>query len=313
MKSTKSACLGATLLLAAMMVRAATAVPCPPKQPPYPPQSPRIVNPHSWPGVYNGDRPASFVTPISTEEIKLKGQPLYLCDQHFHIPVENPQCSGESPRPPCGDEQTIRDRERPALWQWIEVHTVYAAKRSNDCRGRLGLDNDLECCKEAGLPVVVRGFSALVTADNGNVTGGGNRNVPFIPPVGSPLAEWSGSNTGPDKPNEPCKEIPAQWSFLLNRALTVGRAQLHDKKPHGARGVQSDDRLSRDLALVMSLPRCRWESAGPIRNENEASSICQPACQRLGLQWNLQWYTRRNPTDPAKPSNCSCCPGSSSR
>jgi len=312
MTPTKAACLGATLLLAAVMARAEMPVPCPPKDPPYPPQSPRIVNPHAWPGVYNGHRAESFVTFISVsgEEITYKDQykdhHLSLCDQHFHIPVENEQCAAESPPPGCANERQIFDPKKPVPRQWIEVHTVYAANAdAKECRSNR-LDNDLACCKTG--PIVVRGFSAEVTAGDGNVRGGGGADKPLIPPVGRPLAEWSGSNTGPDKPPDSCKPVAAQWSFLLNRGLTVGQRQLKDKKPHGARGVQSDDRLSRDLALVGAGPPCKWVPAGEIRNDEAARAKCPGVCKAPTPRWSGQWYTTWKPTDPNQASNCSCCP-----
>jgi hypothetical protein len=250
-----SCCLAGALLLAAMMAPGAIAAPCPRQVPPFPPQSPRIVNPKPWPGVYNGQPPfrqASVITDIKPagDELTYQRERLYLCDQHYHVPVENPQ----GPQ----DERVILPGEQPHLGQWIEVHTVYAASATAEgakkCRTEFGLDNGLKCCEKAGPPIVVRGFSAKVTATAGNVQGGVNE--PLIPPVGAPLAEWSGSNTGPDKPPGSCKPVAAQWSFLLNRDLTVGKQQLMSvlPRPHGVRDVQSGDRLSNDLTLVAPAP-----------------------------------------------------------
>jgi hypothetical protein len=303
----KTGCyLAGTLLLAAMMAPGAIAAPCP--DPPFPPQSPRIVNPDPWPGVYNGKppfRPASVITdikPPAGDQITYQGKRLYLCDQHYHVPVENPQ----GPQ----DERVILPGEQPQLGQWIEVHTVYAASATAEdakkCRNELGLDNGLKCCERAGPPIVVRGFSAKVTATAGNVQGGGKE--PLISPVGAPLAEWSGSNTGPDNPPGSCKPVAAQWSFLLNRDLTVGKQQLSvfPPKPHGARDVQSDDRLSKDLTLAAALPppykdaNCRWAPTSQIWNQQEAVRECPKVCKSPSPHWDGRWFT-------VAGSTCSCC------
>jgi len=304
MTLTKTGCLGAALLLALFTARGAVADPCPGKAPPYPFQSPRFVDPDPWPGVYNANPPQrqeSVITGISADgfQIAYLGNTLVLCDQHYHVPVENPQGPA--------DERVVLAGTQPQPGQWIEVHTVYAARDSTACRARLGLDNDLVCCGEAGPPIVVRGFSARVTTGPGNVQGGGTRNIPLTPPVGAPLAEWSGSNTGPDKPLEPCKPIAAQWSFQLNRDLTVGTVQLDAfPKDHGARGVQTESRLSKDLAWVAAMRpvrmgACAWEppqpATPPIRTQAEARARCACGAPRA---WNGTWYTTAS-------SWCQCC------
>lgn len=301
-------CLGAALLLAAMTAPAAIADPCPQRTPPYPPQSPRFVDPDPWPGVYNGTpnvrSDSAFVSQIKGpkgDEILDAGQHLYLCDQHYHVPVENPQGPA--------DERVILPGVQPQPGQWIEVHTVYAANDdAPSCRRSRGLDNDLTCCEKQ--PVVVRGFSAKVTATAGNVQGGGT--APLIPPVGDPLAEWSGSNTGPDKRDEPCKPTAAQWSFQLNRDLTVGKGQLavFGSKVHGARGVQTESRLSKDLTLVAAVKpppppykdaTCAWTASQMIWTRQEAVAKCPTACKTPSPRWDGRWY------NTTAASKCSCC------
>jgi hypothetical protein len=221
MRLTKATCLVGALLLAAMAARGARPLSvCSPAG--SPPQSPRNVDPNSAP--YDGRSSTSVVSEISSQadwivykpRPDVRGQRLWRCDQHYHVPIETPQGC-----PPQGD--------------WVEVHTVYAAVVSrHDC-----LDENLTCCLLG--PFVVRGFSAKVTS-GGNVP-------PIIPPTGRPLAEWSGSNTGPDQDPNICKPVAAQWSFRLGCGFNVPRNQLPGK-PHGARPLQSGDRVSKDLTLV---------------------------------------------------------------
>lgn len=188
------------------------------------PQSPRRVDRNA---PYTGSTHTSIVEQANPDTLVYKGgQTLYPCERHYHFSIENPQgCPGES--------QTTSEVE-PG--QWVEVHTVYAASV-----GPVGCTHhDLDCC-EAG-PFVVRAFAAKVTA-------GGLKTV--IPePTGRPLAEWSGSTTGPDKvPNE-CKKA-AEWSFRLGCDFTVSQGQLSRLgHPHPARRPQPANRLSRDLRLV---------------------------------------------------------------
>ena len=188
------------------------------------PQSPRRIDRNA---PHMGSTRTSIVEQTDLGTLVYRGgQTLYLCERHYHFPIENPQgCAGEN--------QTTSEVE-PG--QWVEVHTVYAASV-----GPVGCTHhDLDCC-EAG-PFVVRAFAAKVTAE-------GLKTV--IPePTGRPLAEWSGSTTGPDKvPNE-CKK-PAEWSFRLSCDFTVSEAQLiRLGHPHPARRPQPVSRLSRDLRLV---------------------------------------------------------------
>jgi hypothetical protein len=213
-------------------------------------QSPRNIKPVPFPGVYNGtppSRPDSLVTDIvGAETIKYHGQILQRCDQHYHVPVENPQG--------CRDEQTGKPPEPdkvPNPGQWIEVHTVYAAEVSSDPKCSDRLDHALACCVKP--PFVVRGFSARLTFEDGREPPG----TPIIPPIGRrPLAEWTGSNTGPDKEPNECKPIVAEWSSLVSCQVTVSQKQLRVESfhAHGARGVQPNNRLSHDLALVTPTP-----------------------------------------------------------
>lgn len=267
------------------------------------PQSPRDINPKPFPGVYNGtppSRPDSVVTDIvGAATIKYQGQTLHRCDQHYHVPVENTQgCQGEKTGtpPPKG--------EVPPEGQWIEVHTVYAAEVNPKPECADGLDHALECCAKP--PIVVRGFSAKVAPDGGNVPPG----TPIIPPLGRPLAEWSGSNTGPDKvPNE-CKPIAAQWSSLLNCGIEVTQSQLRVYPyAHGAREVQSGDRVSKDLTLVGRPPgngSCKQVKASSvIENPAQAQAACPSVCISPA-KWDGQWVTTTS-VSGNKSSECGCC------
>lgn len=227
----KIACLS-TLLVAALTLPAAGQVTrC------EIPQSPRNIDPKAVPSPYNKPPSrTSIVERIGPNSIVYqprgggKAQTLYLCSQHYHLPIETPQgCKGAIP--PAGQTE-------PAPGQYVEIHTVYAAnkERPHGCN-----PEKLECCVLP--PLVVRGFAAKVTA---NGPGG-----PIVPPTGRPLAEWSGSATGADKvPNE-CKAA-AQWSFRLSCDFTVSQAQLRQfTHADPARAVQPADRLSKDLTLVI--------------------------------------------------------------
>ena len=122
------------------------------------PQSPRIVNTGQESGVeYNFVSTRPLITePVAAETIKFRGQTLYRCDQHYHVPVETPQ---GIPQEQIGLPQP--NGTPPRTGQWVEVHTVYAAGRSSAPACRDFLDHDLVCCTQQ--PVVVRGFSAKVT------------------------------------------------------------------------------------------------------------------------------------------------------
>ncbi|HVT15298.1 MAG TPA: hypothetical protein VHQ90_03825 [Thermoanaerobaculia bacterium] len=238
MKLTKATCLGGTLLLAAMAARGARPLlVCSPAG--SPPQSPRNVDPGQS-SLYNGRSSTSIVSKIpSRDSIVYRSRPegpeltLLRCDQHYHFPIETPQG--------CPADRAAGGKPVPAArptqpGDWIEVHTVYAAVVSRkDC-----LDENLKCCLVG--PFVVRGFSAKVTS-GGNVP-------PIIPPIGRPLAEWSGSNTGPDQDPKICKPLAVQWSFQLGCGFEVPLKELPGK-PHGARPVQSGDLVSKDLTLVV--------------------------------------------------------------
>jgi hypothetical protein len=222
-------CLAVVLLCSALLASARAAGPTCTNQ------SPRLLHPQTLPP-YDATSSTSFVVSIGPDSIVYKPrsggttQTLYRCGQHYHYPTETPQgCRGELP--PTGEPGT-----RPAPGQWVEVHTVYAAKVRHE-----GCDPEtLDCCLEA--PFLVRAFGAKVTA--GGTAG------PILVPTGRPLAEWSGSTTSPDKVPDECKPA-AQWSFRLDCGFTLSEAQLktfhHVDK---ARGLQTGSRLSKDLTLV---------------------------------------------------------------
>jgi len=294
----KASHFAATLLfVAALAVRGYSQNDCPI------PQSPRNIDPKPFPGVYNGtppSRPDSWVTGIvGAATIQYQGQTLYRCDQHYHVPVENTQgCPGEKDGtlPPKG--------EVPPPEQWIEVHTVYAATRpvvTPECPYPDKLDHSgLGCCQKA--PFVVRGFSAKVTSGGSIVPPG----TPIIPPVGRPLAEWTGSNTGD---GQECKLIKAQWSSLLNCEIKVTQSQLRVYPyAHEARDVQPDNRLSKDLTLVGEPPAaasCREVKAPLIGNNADAKAICNKVCVSPA-KWEGQWVTTTE-ANRNKASQCGCC------
>ena len=201
------------------------------------PQSPRNLDPEACPTPYDKISRFSIVEPIGEDSIlywpRAGGAPskLFRCGQHYHFPIETPQgCEGEL-SPPLEDEAT------PRPGQWVEVHTVYASKvRRDNC------DPETLACCETG-PFLVRAFAAKVTAEG--------MNEPILPPSGRPLAEWSGSTTGRESQPGECKPA-AQWSFRLSCEFTLSREQLHRfKHADPARPVQTGDRLSKDLTLVL--------------------------------------------------------------
>lgn len=205
------------------------------------PQSPRVIDPKAIPSPYDARSRKSIVSHPTAESLvytpRAGGRPqtLHRCGQHYHFPIENQQGCKGVPAPRL-DGKT----GKPGPGQWIEVHTVYAAKaRTGGCD-----PETLDCCLEA--PFVVRSFEAKVIPLG--LIG------PIVPPPGRPLAEWSGSTTGrEDKPGE-CKPA-AQWSFRLGCGFTVSVGQLsrfHHFDP--ARPLQTGDRISRDLTLVEPLP-----------------------------------------------------------
>jgi len=199
------------------------------------PQSPRNVAPRPWPGPYNGKSPTSIVSRAALASLvytpRAGGAPqtLRLCGQHYHVPIETPQGCSSTPA------RASRDG-KPRPGDWVEIHTVYAARLNpGPCN-----PETLDCCQEG--PFVVRAFEARVTA------GGGQGLI--VPPPGRPLAEWTGSTTGKSTPGE-CKP-EAQWSFRLGCGFTVSQAQLAAfDHADPARPVQPPNRLSKDLTLVV--------------------------------------------------------------
>jgi hypothetical protein len=209
------------------------------------PQSPRNLDIKSHPSLYFLTSNNSIVSDATPESLVYlprsggPGQKLLRCGQHYHHPSENRQgCPGETaPPPPCtgsGEPGPVKPGD------WIEVHTVYAAKvKSGDCD-----PETLQCCEEG--PFLVRAFEAKVTR--------GGRGGAIVPPPGRPLAEWSGSTTGREK--EPCECKPAAlWSFRLGCGFRVSEEQLKAFHHHDpARSLQPADRVSRDLTLVVAKP-----------------------------------------------------------
>lgn len=246
MKPIKSVLLSGVLLSMALAAGGAVTPPCPV------PQAPRNVNPRAVPSPYNGRSDHSIVVSVSPTgdevryQARVPGAPietLYRCGQHYHVPVEDVQgCAAETEvvTPPGAPPSFV-----PAPGQWIEVHTVYASdKPPVPCPD----PESLNCCK--GKTILALGFSATVAA------GGGDQ--PILTPASRQLAEWSGSNTGPDKPGPTaCKETGVAWSFRLGCAFKVGETQLRNRLPGGpqaARAVQGGARVSRDLFLVTPKP-----------------------------------------------------------
>ena len=201
-------------------------------------QSPRFLDRGARPSPYQLAADASFLARVGAGSVVYLPRPggppqtLHRCGQHYHFPIENPQgCRGE------GAATLAAGDGAPPPGSWVEVHTVYAANAEPppDCD-----PETLACCTEP--PFVVRAFSAKVTAR------GGDR--PIEPPGGLPLAEWSGSTTGPDREPGECKPA-ALWSFRLGCGFTVSAAQLaRFRHADPARPVQSGARVSRDLTLV---------------------------------------------------------------
>lgn len=204
---------------------------------------------------FNGESRTSMVISLAKDGSSLEYRPrcdgpvqtLKRCGQHFHCHVENVQgCPGETPTPPGGTPApcgALMGGNR------IEVHTVYSAVVKESCDDPEGLT----CCLVG--PVVVLGFMGTVTGDNvgGRIPTPFHFFAPGRPDV--PLAEWSGSATGPDKPKNECK-IPVQWSFALGCGVDVSLRQLHEnfKLPQEARPLQTGNRVSKDLTLISSHP-----------------------------------------------------------
>jgi len=208
------------------------------------PQSPRNLDPKSRPSPYFLTSTNSIVSDATSESLTYlprsggPAQKLMRCGQHYHFPIENHQgCRRETTSKPgaiSGEEATVKRGD------WVEIHTVYAAKvKSEGCDPQT-----LQCCEEG--PFLVRAFEAQVTR--------GGRGGAILPPPGRPLAEWSGSTTGPEKEPSECKPA-ALWSFRLGCSFKVSEEQLkefHHADP--ARPLQPADRVSRDLTLVVAKP-----------------------------------------------------------
>jgi hypothetical protein len=267
MRAIASVCLGVLSLFAAL---AAGGAPPPSTtcQACAPCQSPRDVTQ----GRHTSD---SLVVSVSTDQkqvwIRGRQAPLVFCGQHYHAPVENVQgCRGEtaliSAPPQDGSGRA------PDPGQWIEVHTVYAPEVKPNCQAWQSLD----CCGGVSTqdPALVRGFSARVVASRAGTPAPGQPTTPGQPiliptPSQGPLAEWLGSNTGPDSSDKPgeCKPTPAWWSFRLTSCdspFTVNQAALdasfgcHQQAGaksgkcgwQGARELQAGPRVSSDLWRV---------------------------------------------------------------
>ncbi len=208
------------------------------------PQSPRNIDLKSRPSPYfltANNSIVSDATPESLVYLPRSGGPaqkLMRCGQHYHFPIENRQgCQGE----PASLKGTGSCETRPVRpGDWIEIHTVYAAKvKSGGCD-----PETLECCEEG--PFLVRAFEAKVTKDG--------RGGAIVPPPGRPLAEWSGSTTGCEKEPGECKPA-ALWSFRLGCSFRVSEEQVKAFHHHDpARPLQPADRVSRDLTLVVAKP-----------------------------------------------------------
>ena len=236
MSSTKSVAMGTVLSLVALAAGGAVTPSC------KVPQSPRNV------ASSNGTSDQSIVLSISESQEELTYRPrgstakpetLYRCGQHYHVPVEDVQgCAGEAvvTTPPATEKPWV-----PGPGQWIEVHTVYSsAPPQPPCN-----PESLGCC--TGKTNLVLGFSAEVVAAGGS--------TPILTPPANQFAEWSGSNTGPDKlrPTD-CKETAVEWSFRLGCTFRVGQDQLGKHLPggpQGARALQGGSRVKPDLLLVM--------------------------------------------------------------
>ncbi|MFL6234827.1 MAG: hypothetical protein ACJ76N_16960 [Thermoanaerobaculia bacterium] len=208
------------------------------------PQSPRNVDSRSRPSPYFLTSNNSIVRDATPESLVYlprsggPGQKLLRCGQHYHYPSENRQ---GCPRESASQKGAVSGEPAPVKpGDWIEVHTVYAAKvKSGGCD-----PETLECCEEG--PFLVRAFQAKVTRDG--------RGGAIVPPPGRPLAEWSGSTTGREKEPGECKPA-ALWSFRLGCDFRVSEKQVKEFHHHDpARPLQPADRVSRDLTLVVAKP-----------------------------------------------------------
>jgi hypothetical protein len=249
---------------------------------------------------YNFKSTVPVVTFGAPSEVYYQGRVLHVCDQHYHVPVENVQG--------CPDEKkgTPPPHGTPApVGQWIEVHTVYAAEVDSKPECANGPDNHLACCKKP--PIVVRGFNAKVTPPSGS----------SAPPIPQPntglLVEWSGSNTSPDD-STGCKPLPAQWSFRLGCQFELRQNQLDPRifEAHGARPVQPPNHVSPDMTLVgntveLDDKACRLVRTNPIASDAVARQWgCPVTCKSPLTTFNGTW---RNVPDNANPQYalCTCC------
>jgi hypothetical protein len=263
----------------------------------------------------NGERPAlgldynfTSTTPVVTFEpnsvrtVNYQGRILRLCDQHYHVPVENIQnCPNEKngEPPPHGTPAPVG--------QWIEWHAVYAGEVDTAAGCAEGPDRNLACCKQP--PFVVRGFSAKVARSTSDPV------LPMLPqPTAGRLVEWTGSNTGPDDATG-CKQLPVQWSFRLGCQFEVPQNQLdpHKYEAHGARAVQAPNRVSPDMSLVGNKPEdlndaCRLIRTAPIDNNAVAQLwgcpvVCKPPLSEFRGDWT-NVYDGKHPLY----AECTCCP-----
>jgi len=192
------------------------------------PQSPRNVDPKTAP--YDGRSSVSVATDIAWSTLTYtprgggNAQTLYLCGQHYHVKVENPQGC------PASD--------------LLELHHVYTARlKEGPCDFY-----HLSCC--AARPILVLAEQVRkVDPTKEKVTGPLWRNPEAYRTA--QRAEWSGSTTGPDTKPDECKP-EAQWSFLLGCDGTIDPLTLQAMygKGEGIRQPQPPNRLSKDLTLV---------------------------------------------------------------
>jgi hypothetical protein len=247
---------------------------------------------------YNYRSGTPLVVPVDRTTVQYQGHTLHICDQHYHVPVENWQgCKNEKDGLPPA-------HGTPPVNQWIEVHTVYALEVDSAAGCADGPDRNLACCKKP--PFVVRGFSAKVTSP-----------IPSPPPITQPttglLAEWSGSNTSPDEKPGGCKPLPAQWSFRFGCEFTVSQSQLEDHlHAHGARPVQPPNRVSPDLTIVGPASEvdvtCRDVRTTPIPDEAMAQKwACPATCKEPLNSFSGKWTNVPHTGDP-QYAVCNCCP-----
>ncbi|HEY7403525.1 MAG TPA: hypothetical protein VIB39_08390 [Candidatus Angelobacter sp.] len=244
---------------------------------------------------YNYTSATPLINPLDARTIQYQGQTLHLCDQHYHVPVENVQgCTNEHDGNPP-------DHGPPPVNQWIEFHSVYAMVVDSSPECANGPDNNLACCKTP--PFVVRAFSAKVSAPRPSPT-------PVTQPAQGILAEWSGSNTGADKDGD-CKPLPAQWSFRFGCEFTVSQNAL-EGHAHESRGLQPPKKLSSDLAVVGTPAQmdqtCREVRTAPIPDDAMAKKwACPATCKNPLNAFTGTWRNVPNNQNP-QYALCTCCP-----